>query len=84
MKEKNEDYYEDWFTVEKCKSYMIPLCFPISAPSMSEKRSLLELDPLHSQVKKGRPEEHKRRDSQPLPPAIGSTSFGSSTTGFYV
>ncbi|KAJ8424147.1 hypothetical protein Cgig2_030833 [Carnegiea gigantea] len=33
-----------------------------------------------TEVKKGRPKEHKRRDSQPLPLAIGSTSFSSGTT----
>ncbi|KAJ8438610.1 hypothetical protein Cgig2_010394 [Carnegiea gigantea] len=66
--------------VEKYRKLYDIIVYPISTPSMWENRTFPNLDAPYSQVKKGRPKEHKRRDSQPLPPAIGSTSFGSGTT----
>ena len=80
VKHKLEDYCDDCFKVENYRKLYDTIVHPISAPTMWESRTLPQLDTPYSQVKKGRPEEHMRRDPQPLPPAIGTTSFGSGTT----
>ncbi|KAJ8421081.1 hypothetical protein Cgig2_025042 [Carnegiea gigantea] len=69
VKDKLEDYCDDWFKVEKYRKFYDTIVHPISTTSMWENRTLPELDAQYSQVRKGRPEEHKRRLSQPLPPA---------------
>jgi len=80
IKDMLEDYCDDCFKVENYRKLYDTIVPPIYAPTMWESRTLPQLGAPYSQVKKGRPEEHKRRDSKPLPPAIGTTSFGSGTT----
>ncbi|KAJ8420225.1 hypothetical protein Cgig2_021595 [Carnegiea gigantea] len=68
------------FRVENYRKVYDTIVHPISTPTIWESITLPELDAQYSQVKKGTPEEHKRRDSQPLSPAIVTTSFGFGTT----
>ncbi|KAJ8452488.1 hypothetical protein Cgig2_000077 [Carnegiea gigantea] len=80
MRDKFQDYCNDWFKVEKYRKLYDTIVHPMSTPTMWENRILPELHAPYSQVKKGRPEEYKRRDSQLLPLAIGTTSFNYGTT----
>lgn len=88
MKRNPEDYVDHCYNVETYRNLYNRIVHPISDPIMWNPRpNLPELDPPRHQVKKGRPQEHKRRESQFAPEPdlaqsqqVSTTIFGSGTT----
>ncbi|KAJ8422947.1 LOW QUALITY PROTEIN: hypothetical protein Cgig2_032385 [Carnegiea gigantea] len=91
MNDKLEDYRNEWSKIDKYRKLYDTIVHPISTPKGKTKRTqekrLSTFATCYAEHiiwlwhhQKGRPKEHKRRDSQPLPPIMRSTSFGSGTT----
>ena len=64
MKGKLEDYCAPWFSTENYRKLYDNIIHPISDPCMWGETNLPTLDSPVELRKKGRPEKHKRRESQ--------------------